>query len=76
MPNHPSYPSAHSCDTGAWQTVLTDVFPGERASLEGIAQEAAMSRVYAGIHYRFDIEGGLAIGRAAARLALERRGLD
>ena len=76
MPNHPSYPSAHSCDTGAWQTVLTDAFPGERASLEGIAQEAAMSRVYAGIHYRFDIEGGLAIGRAAARLALERRGLE
>ena len=76
MPNHPSYPSAHSCDTGAWQTVLTDAFPGERATLEGIAQEAAMSRVYAGIHYRFDIEGGLAIGRAAARLALERRGLE
>jgi hypothetical protein len=29
-----------------------------------------MSRVYGGIHYRFDIEAGQAIGRGAAALAL------
>jgi membrane-associated phospholipid phosphatase len=76
MPNHPSYPSAHSCGTGAWQGVLTDAFPSERAMLADLAQEAGMSRVYAGIHYRFDFEAGQVLGRAAARLALERRGLE
>lgn len=35
-----------------------------------------MSRVNGGLHYRFDGEGGLTIGRSAARLALERRGLE
>ena len=76
LPNHPSYPSGHSCADGAWRGVLTDAFPSERALIEELEQEGGMSRVYAGIHYRFDIETGHAIGRAAARLALERRGLE
>jgi hypothetical protein len=76
LPNHPSYPSGHSCETGAWQGVLDDAFPNERAMLAETAQEASMSRVYGGLHYRFDGEGGLSIGRSAARLALERRGLE
>lgn len=76
LPNHPSYPSAHSCETGAFHGVLTDAFPSERAMLDALAQEASMSRVYGGIHYRFDGEAGLALGRAAAGLALQRRGLE
>lgn len=75
LPNHPSFPSAHSCETGAFQAVLADAFPRERAAIAAIAEEASMSRVYGGLHYRFDGEGGLAIGRAAARLAL-LRGLE
>lgn len=76
LPNHPSYPSGHSCADGAWRGVLTDAFPSERAMIEAIEDEGGMSRIYAGIHYRFDIDGGHAIGRATARLALERRGLE
>ena len=76
LPNHPSYPSGHSCADGAWRGVLIDAFPSERATIEQLEQEGGMSRVYAGIHYRFDVEVGHAIGRAAARLALERRGLE
>jgi len=76
LPNHPSYPSGHSCETGAWQGVLSDAFPSERAMLEETAQEASMSRINGGLHYRFDGEGGLTIGRSAARLALLRRGLE
>jgi membrane-associated phospholipid phosphatase len=76
MPNHPSYPSAHSCGTGAWYGVLADAFPSERAMLADLALEAGMARIYVGLHYRFDIEAGQALGRAAARLALERRGLE
>jgi membrane-associated phospholipid phosphatase len=70
LPNHPSYPSAHSCITSAFMTVLIDAFPSERPSLQEIITNAGLSRMYAGIHYRFDIEAGQAIGRGAAALAL------
>ena len=70
LPNHPSYPSGHSCMTGALFGVLADAFPGERARLDAMVEEAGMSRVYGGIHYRFDVEAGRDIGRAAAALAL------
>jgi hypothetical protein len=69
-PQHPSYPSAHSCFSGAYSGVLATAFPSERARLEAVAQEASLSRLYAGIHYRFDMEAGLALGRRAAALAL------
>ncbi len=35
-----------------------------------VAEAASLSRLYAGIHYRFDMDAGLAPGRAAASLAL------
>ncbi|HEX6051607.1 MAG TPA: vanadium-dependent haloperoxidase [Gemmatimonadaceae bacterium] len=70
LPNHPSYPSGHSCITGAVMTVLMDAFPGERDRLAAIVEEAGVSRMYGGIHYRFDIEAGQTIGRGAAALAL------
>jgi membrane-associated phospholipid phosphatase len=70
LPNHPSYPSGHSCITGAIMTVLMDAFPSERPLLEENITLAGLSRVYAGIHYRFDIEAGREIGRRAAALAL------
>jgi membrane-associated phospholipid phosphatase len=70
LPNHPSYPSAHSCITSALMTVVADALPDERSKLEGIIETAGLSRMYGGIHYRFDVEGGQAIGRGAAALAL------
>jgi tetratricopeptide (TPR) repeat protein len=76
LPNHPSYPSAHSCETGAWEGILENAFPQERAMLAATAQEASMARIYGGLHYRFDGEGGLTIGRSTARLAVERRGIE
>ena len=50
--------------------LLMAAFPSERARLETAADEASMSRVYAGIHYRFDFTAGIALGRAAAAAAL------
>jgi membrane-associated phospholipid phosphatase len=70
LPNHPSYPSGHSCITGAMMAVLIDAFPGERETLEQIITEAGLSRMYAGLHYRFDVTAGQDIGRGAAALAL------
>jgi membrane-associated phospholipid phosphatase len=70
LPPHPSYPSAHSCASGAATGVLMAAFPEERDRLEGIAQEASLSRLYAGIHYRFDMVAGLALGRSVADKAM------
>jgi membrane-associated phospholipid phosphatase len=70
LPNHPSYPSAHQCITGATMSVLMDAFPSERPRLEQYIETAGLSRIYAGLHYRFDIEAGESIGRQAAALAL------
>jgi len=69
LPNHPSYPSGHSCLTSAFMTVLIDAFPSERERCETIITESGLSRMYGGLHYRFDIDAGRAIGVAAAALA-------
>lgn len=69
-PPHPSYPSAHSCVSGATTGVLALAFPSETARVEAVALEASLSRLYAGIHYRFDMEAGLALGRAVAAKAM------
>jgi len=76
LPNHPSYPSAHSCESGAFEEILSDAFPDEVDNIAAIAQEANMSRIIGGLHYRFDGDAGLAIGHEAAQLALTRRGIE
>jgi|SRR4051812_41998513 membrane-associated phospholipid phosphatase len=70
-PNHPSYPSGHSCASASAATVLEAFFPDKSATLEQQVAEAGMSRVYGGIHYFFDIAAGQALGRSVAQWALE-----
>ena len=69
-PNHPSYLSGHSCNTSSFATVLADAFPSERERLDGIVVAAGLSRMYAGLHYRFDCEDGQMLGRQVAELVL------
>jgi PAP2 superfamily protein len=69
-PNHPSYPSSHACSSGVMANVLAGLFPADAAELIAMADEAGESRLYAGIHYRFDKDAGLRIGRQVAALAL------
>lgn len=71
-PNHPSYPAAHGCFSTAAATVLAGVFPSDRARLLSIGKEATEARIWAGIHYRFDIDAGQEIGRKVGERALER----
>lgn len=72
LPNFPSYPSGHACSAGAFDAVLGHYFPEERAEFTRIAEEQAMSRLYGGIHYRFDDDVGLSLGRVVGRNAVER----
>ena len=63
-PNHPSYPAAHGCGDGAAEAVLSELFPHDAAFFKERAEEGAWSRLWAGIHFRSDIEAGLVLGRA------------
>jgi membrane-associated phospholipid phosphatase len=70
LPNHPSYPSGHSCVSAAAATVLKELFPERATELDRWVAEAGLSRMYAGIHYRFDITAGQNLGQAVARWVL------
>jgi membrane-associated phospholipid phosphatase len=54
LPNHPSFPSGHSCQSSAATTVLTHFIPKQAEDLQRQLELAGLSRMYAGIHYRFD----------------------
>jgi len=71
-PNHPSYPAAHGCYSTAASTVLAAVFGRDREQILALGREAAEARVWAGIHYRFDIDEGQAIGRKVGEKVLAR----
>jgi hypothetical protein len=87
-PPFPEYPSGHSVVSSAAATVLTaffgqvaytddtglsrDLQPRSFTSFEAAATEAAISRLYGGIHFRIGIENGLAQGRCVGRAANDR----
>ena len=71
LPNFPSYPSNHACFSGSAAYVLGALFPAEAQRLEQMAYDAGISRVYGGIHYRFDSDVGLELARKISRLALD-----
>jgi len=75
-PNHPSYPAAHGSFSGAISAVLADLFPLDAVSLNALGTEAGESRLWAGVHFRSDIDTGLALGRAVAKLVVEQAGKD
>lgn len=78
-PPFPEYTSGHSVQTAAAAVVLTELFgaraltdhthdsrgftPRHFASFDALAEEAAISRLYGGIHFRSGIERGLEQGR-------------
>jgi membrane-associated phospholipid phosphatase len=64
LPNFPSYTSGHSTFSAAAADVLGYLFPSARQTFQGYADEAGISRLYAAIHYRSDIEQGKICGRA------------
>jgi hypothetical protein len=81
-PNHPSYASAHSIQSGAAAAVLLDLVADQAfcntigpdmrcfSGIAQAAQDAADSRLWGGIHWRFDNEAGLAAGDAIGRWTL------
>ena len=73
-PPFPSYVSGHSTTSAAAAEVLAAVFPTEASELRAMAAEAAMSRLYAGIHFRSDNDAGAELGRKVGAAALAAAG--
>ncbi|HKX12412.1 MAG TPA: vanadium-dependent haloperoxidase, partial [bacterium] len=88
-PNFPEYTSGHSAQSGAWAEVMTETFgdiaftdhthddrgfePRAFNTFFEAAEEAAVSRLYGGIHYRTGNETGLEQGIAVGIKVSELR---
>jgi membrane-associated phospholipid phosphatase len=62
LPNFPAYTSGHSTFSASAAAVLSYLFPNNAQFFNDQAKEASLSRLYGAIHYRADIEVGLAHG--------------
>jgi membrane-associated phospholipid phosphatase len=63
-PLSPAYPSEHAVVAAAASTVLSYLLPNDASMFSTLAEEAAMSRLLAGVQYRSDVTAGLELGRA------------
>jgi hypothetical protein len=70
-PPFPGYVSGHATTSSAAATVLGHFFPRRAARLGHMAEQAALSRLYAGIHFRADNDAGIELGRRVGAAALE-----
>jgi hypothetical protein len=86
-PNHPEYPSGHSCLSGAAGAVLANNF-GDRTSFSAVSdlmpgvvrsfrsfssalKEVKNARIFAGIHFRSATDDGQTIGASVAEYILD-----
>lgn len=75
-PRSPSYPSEHAAAAGAAATVLSYFFPDEASSFQAMAEEAAQSRVLAGVQFPSDASAGLKLGQGVAEQVVARAKAD
>ncbi|CAH1090969.1 vanadium-dependent haloperoxidase [Candidatus Nitrotoga sp. 1052] len=71
-PSFPGYVSAHATVSGAASVVLTGFFPEAGDELQKAAAEAALSRLYGGIHFSSDNNQGLILGRRVGEIVLQQ----
>jgi membrane-associated phospholipid phosphatase len=71
-PPSPSYPAEHAVAAGAASEVLAYIFPARAEYFRELAEEAARSRLIAGVNYQSDIAAGMALGREVAALVIAR----
>lgn len=70
LPNFPSYSSGHSTFSAAASSILSWLFPSGANEFAQMRDEAAISRLYGGIHYRSDIQAGKVHGNRIASYTL------
>ncbi len=86
-PSFPAYPSGHSSMSAACAEIMAHLFgnvpftdythqeigllPRSFTTFLQVAEEASYSRLYGGIHFRFDCENGLTGGRVLGRYIID-----
>lgn len=76
VPSSPSYPSEHAAVAAAAADVLAYVFPKSAVVLAERAEEAAQSRIAAGVQYPTDVQAGLALGHLVGAAVIARAKAD
>src|SRR5262245_9781271 len=69
-PPSPSYPAEHAVAAAAASEVLAYVFPDRASFFRETAEEAAHSRLMAGVNYPSDIAAGMVLGKQVAVLVI------
>jgi membrane-associated phospholipid phosphatase len=58
--------------SAAAATILGHILPSRAGAYMSMAQEAANSRIYAGIHYSVDCTAGFTVGQNVGNYAVQR----
>jgi membrane-associated phospholipid phosphatase len=75
-PLSPSYPSDYAATAGAAAAVLSYFLPNETAYFQALSEEAARSRLHAGLELPSDYFAGFELGRRVAEKVIERAKAD
>jgi membrane-associated phospholipid phosphatase len=67
VPQNPSYPSEQAVAAGAAAAVLEYLFPDQTTKLAAMAEEAATTRVMAGVAFPSDVFSGLDLGESVGK---------
>jgi hypothetical protein len=70
-PNFPGYTSGHSVISMVASRVLGEIFSNQTDYFNDKAEEAALSRLWAGIHFKQDIINGMSQGDKIAKKVVE-----
>ena len=76
VPPTPSYPDEHAVTAAAAAGVLSFLFPKDAERFRAMANEAAQSRVIAGVAYPSDAKAGMNLGAAVAARIVARARTD
>ncbi len=75
-PLFPAYVSGHSTYSAAVAAVLAHLFPDDADRFRDMGEEAGLSRLYGGIHWRSDHVHGSAMGRELGAQVIDRAAAD
>ncbi|MGO4889503.1 vanadium-dependent haloperoxidase [Anaerobacillus sp. MEB173] len=71
-PRFPAYPSAHASLAGCAEVILSYFIPQESAEIKRILEASALSRLYAGVHFKVDNDEGLRLGRQIGEIVVNQ----
>lgn len=72
LPEFPSYVSGHASFSSTAAVILSHFLPERAAHFHSMAAEASLSRLLGSIHYRFDCDGGMCLGKNVAQIVLDK----